>query len=108
VARICRGTAFVSGAADAAGLTEGPRTLNLFNEMLGLRLDPTLEKQLDVLARRQGRNKSDVAREAIRRYLHAELLPEEARRQSLLVSGDSAERDANEFLEQVTDRPDES
>lgn len=75
----------------------------MLNAMLGLRLDPTLERNLAALARRQGRTKSDVVREAIRRYLEAELLPPEARRQSLLVAGDRAEREATEFVEETTD-----
>jgi RHH-type transcriptional regulator, rel operon repressor / antitoxin RelB len=42
--------------------------LNLFN-MLGIRLEPELEKKLDSLARETGRSKSYYAREAIRQYL---------------------------------------
>ncbi len=37
--------------------------------MLGIRLDPKLEKRLERLARRTGRSKSHYAREAIRQYL---------------------------------------
>lgn len=83
------------------------RLFNMFNIVLGLRLDPVLEKKLIAMAQRQGRTKSDVAREAIRRYLDAELLPPVARRQSLLVAGDRAEREATEFVEQATDFTDE-
>jgi len=42
--------------------------LNLLN-MLGVRLEPELEKKLDRLARQTGRSKSYYAREAIRHYL---------------------------------------
>ncbi len=41
---------------------------NLFN-MLGIRLEPELEKKLDSLAKETGRSKSYYAREAIRRYI---------------------------------------
>jgi len=37
--------------------------------MLGIRLEPTLERQLERLARKTGRSKSYYAREAIRQYL---------------------------------------
>ena len=37
--------------------------------MLGIRLEATLEKRLERLAKRTGRSKSFYAREAIRQYL---------------------------------------
>ena len=37
--------------------------------MLGIRLEPTLERQLERLAKKTGRSKSYYAREAIRQYL---------------------------------------
>ena len=37
--------------------------------MLGIRLDPQLEKRLEKLAKQTGRSKSYYAREAIRQYL---------------------------------------
>ncbi len=37
--------------------------------MLGIRLEPALEKRLERLAKRTGRSKSYYAREAIRRFL---------------------------------------
>jgi len=43
--------------------------LNMFNIMLGIRLEPDLEKKLDSLAKETGRSKSYYAREAIRQYL---------------------------------------
>jgi RHH-type rel operon transcriptional repressor/antitoxin RelB len=52
--------------------------------MLGIRLDPELERRLDWLAGATGRPKSDLARDAIRRYLEANA--DEARRQSILAS----------------------
>jgi predicted transcriptional regulator len=36
---------------------------------LTIRLDPELEKQLDEVARRTGRSRSDLVREALRRQL---------------------------------------
>jgi predicted DNA-binding protein len=75
---------------------------NMFN-MIGLRIDPAMEYELEALARQQGRTKSALVREAIERYLRSEGLAEEARRQSLAVSGDRAERDAIRFVEQATD-----
>lgn len=52
--------------------------------MLGVRLDETTEKGLGDLARRTRRTKSDIAREAIARFVrsHDEALAMEARRQS--------------------------
>ena len=57
--------------------------------MLGIRLEPELSRRLDWLARATGRPKSDLAREAIRRYLESNA--DEARRQSLLASRVDAE-----------------
>jgi RHH-type rel operon transcriptional repressor/antitoxin RelB len=37
--------------------------------MLGVRLDSDLEERLAAVARTQGRSKSDIAREAVRRYV---------------------------------------
>ena len=52
--------------------------------MLGIRLEPELERRLEWLARATGRAKSDLAREAIRGYLDQNV--EDARRQSILAS----------------------
>ncbi len=53
--------------------------------MLGVRLDDELERRLASVARSQGRSKSDIARDAVRRYveLHDKAFLAEARRQSL-------------------------
>jgi RHH-type rel operon transcriptional repressor/antitoxin RelB len=53
--------------------------------MLGVRLDEELQRRLTSVARTQGRSKSDVARDAIRRYVDENDLAflAEARRQSL-------------------------
>ena len=53
--------------------------------MLGVRLDDDLEKRLTSVARTQGRSKSDIARDAVRRYvdLHDAAFLAEAKRQSL-------------------------
>ena len=49
---------------------------------LTIRLDRTLQRQLDRVARRSGRSRSEVARDALRRQM-AVLLFEDARRQVL-------------------------
>jgi RHH-type rel operon transcriptional repressor/antitoxin RelB len=56
--------------------------------VLGVRLDSDLEERLAAVARTQGRSKSDIAREAVRRYvdLHDEAFRREARRQSQRAS----------------------
>ena len=56
--------------------------------MLGVRLDTELEERLAAVARTHGRSKSDIAREAVRRYveLHDEAFRREARRQSTRAS----------------------
>lgn len=56
--------------------------------MLGVRLDTELEERLAAVARTQGRSKSDIAREAVRRYvdLYDEAFRREARRQSQRAS----------------------
>jgi len=53
--------------------------------MLGVRLDPATERGLQEIARRSRRSKSDIAREAIEKYVrrHDAALLAEARRQSL-------------------------
>ena len=53
--------------------------------MLGVRLDEELEQRLTAVARSQGRSKSDIAREVVRRYvdLHDAAMLAEAKRQSL-------------------------
>jgi RHH-type rel operon transcriptional repressor/antitoxin RelB len=61
--------------------------------MLGVRLDTELEDRLAAVARTPGRSKSDIAREAVRRYvdLHDDAYRREARRQSTRASArDSA------------------
>ncbi|MES3090151.1 ribbon-helix-helix protein, CopG family [Sphingomonas aerolata] len=56
--------------------------------MLGVRLDSDLEERLAAVARTQGRSKSDIAREAVRRYVerHDDAFLAEARRQSLAAA----------------------
>ncbi len=71
--------------------------------MLGVRLDEELERRLEELARRQGRTKSAVARDAIRRYLAGDDLAAEARRQSLNVAGDPVEAEVLDFVGQAAD-----
>lgn len=66
--------------------------------MFGVRLEPELDRRLCRLAEATGRSKSDVAREAIRRYLLSFDLEGEARRQSLNVGG-AEEEEVLDFLE---------
>jgi len=71
--------------------------------MLGIRLEPDLDRRLAALAKQQGKTKSDLAREAIRRYLMDDDLATESRRQSLLVSGGDGEQSALDFIDEVAD-----
>lgn len=75
--------------------------------MLGIRLDDETRRELEALARQQGRSKSAIVREALRRYLTSIDLAGEARRQSLAVDNDRAERDAISFIEHATDIADD-
>ncbi len=67
--------------------------------MLGVRLDSQLEERLTAVARTQGRSKSDIAREAVRRYVerHDEAFRAEARRQSLKAAAEDCSDDWNFF-----------
>ena len=71
--------------------------------MFGIRLEPKLDRRLAALAKQQGKTKSDLAREAIRRYLLENDLVVEARRQSLLVSKGTSDRDTLAFIENAAD-----
>ena len=78
--------------------------------MLGVRLDSELEERLAAVARTQGRSKSDIAREAVRRYVerHDEAFLAEAKRQSLRAAalGWTEEDEAWERLGVAWDDPD--
>ena len=53
-------------------MLEGAGCITLYymkTSALTIRLDPELEKQLDEVARRTGRSRSDLVREALRRQL---------------------------------------
>jgi len=56
--------------------------------MLGVRLDDELAQRLTAVARSQGRSKSDIARDAVRRYvdLHDAAFLAESKRQSLAAA----------------------
>ena len=77
--------------------------------MLGVRLDSELEERLAAVARTQGRSKSDIAREAVRRYVerHDDAFLAEAKRQSLAAAalGWTEEDDAWERLGVAWDDP---
>ena len=78
--------------------------------MLGVRLDSELEERLAAVARTQGRSKSDIAREAVRRYVerHDEAFLAEAKRQSLAAAalGWTEDDEAWERLGVAWDDPD--
>jgi RHH-type rel operon transcriptional repressor/antitoxin RelB len=59
--------------------------------MLGVRLEPELEARLAAVAQAYGRTKSDIAREAVRRFVkeHDAAYRAECRRQSLAVAGEA-------------------
>lgn len=74
--------------------------------MLTIRIDSDLTRSLAREARRRRKTKSEVAREILAAGLNVEegnLLAQEARRQSLLVSRRRSEREALEFVEQAAD-----
>jgi predicted transcriptional regulator len=66
---------------------------------IGVRMEPEQERQLDQLARQQGKSRSACVREAISQYLLRHGDGEEARRQSLRL----AERESPNWSEQVPD-----
>jgi hypothetical protein len=74
--------------------------------MLTIRIDADLTRALDREARRRRKTKSEVAREILASSLGAEggnLIAQEARRQSLLVSDRRSERETFDFIEQAAD-----
>ena len=73
--------------------------------MLGIRLEDELDQKLTAIAKQRGLTKSDLVREAIRRYLSEDELASEARRQSLLVSAHEDE-ETLDFIEQAADLDD--
>ncbi|HEX3552049.1 MAG TPA: hypothetical protein VIA62_02340 [Thermoanaerobaculia bacterium] len=74
--------------------------------MLTIRIGTDLNRSLAREARRRRKTKSEVAREILAAGLGAEegnLLAQEARRQSLLVSRRRSERETLELIEQTAD-----
>ncbi len=71
--------------------------------MFGVRLEPELDRRLAALAKQVGKTKSELAREAIRRFLMEHDLIVEARHQSLLVSGSADEKAALDLIEATVD-----
>jgi RHH-type transcriptional regulator, rel operon repressor / antitoxin RelB len=80
--------------------------------MLGVRLDDELERRLTSVARSQGRSKSDIARDAVRRYVdaHDAAFLAEAKRQSLAAAarGWTEEDETWERLGAAWDNPEPS
>jgi hypothetical protein len=76
--------------------------------VLTLRVPPDLDRRIERAARRQRRTKSAVLREVLQGAFAGESPSDdparEARRQSLLVSGRTSERETLEFLELSTER----
>lgn len=66
--------------------------------MFGIKLESELDRKLAALASQQGKTKSDLVREAIRRFLVEADLAAQARRQSLLVSKSFNEQDTLDFF----------
>lgn len=68
--------------------------------MLGVRLEPELEARLAAVAQAYGRTKSDIAREAVRRYIkeHDAAYRAECRRQSLVAAAAGTDDDFWEDL----------
>jgi predicted transcriptional regulator len=74
--------------------------------VLTIRIDADLTRSLAREARRRRKTKSEVAREILAAGLNAEggnLIAQEARRQSLLVSHRRSERETLDFIEQAAD-----
>jgi hypothetical protein len=74
--------------------------------VLTIRIDADLTRSLAREARRRRKTKSEVAREILAAGLGAEggdLIVQEARRQSLLVSRRRSERETLDFIEQTAD-----
>ncbi len=71
--------------------------------MFGIRLEEELDHKLAAIAKLRGLTKSDLVREAIRRFLNENELVSEARRQSLLVSGHKGEEETMEQIEHMVD-----
>lgn len=74
--------------------------------VLTIRVGADLSRALTREARRRRKTKSEVAREILAAGLAVEgenLIAQEARRQSLLVSGRRSEEEALEFIEQAAD-----
>lgn len=73
-----------------------------------LRVPARLNRSIEQVARRGRRSKSEVVREILERGLRAGQgvadPAEEARRQSLLVSGRASEKDVLAFIERAGDR----
>lgn len=67
--------------------------------MLAVRIEEELERQLAAVARRKGRSKSDLVREALRRYLDDDLWLSECRRQSRLATEAAAQDPIDDLLE---------
>jgi predicted DNA-binding protein len=72
-----------------------------------LRVPAKLNRSIEQLARRERRSKSEVVREILERGVRggesATDPADEARRQSLLVSGRASEKDALAFIERAGD-----
>ena len=76
------------------------------NAVLTLRIDADLTRSLAREARRRRKTKSEVAREILAAGLAAaggNLIAQEARRQSLLVSRRRSERETLDFITQTAD-----
>lgn len=71
--------------------------------MLALRIDKELEQQLAALARHKRRSKSDLVREALRRYLDDDAWLRECQRQSRAASQADAQSSVDDLLDDAAD-----
>ena len=74
--------------------------------VLTMRLDGELARALAAVAKREGCTRSEVAREAIQRYVASVDIVAEARQQSLRVSRGAPERAAARFVERAAELDD--
>ncbi|MCP9883111.1 ribbon-helix-helix protein, CopG family [Cyanobium sp. Alchichica 3B3-8F6] len=79
------------------------KSFNKIQEVIGVRVEPELEHQLDQLALSMGKSRSACVREAIAHYVQRFSNNDEAQRQSALIAEHSGTLN---WSEQLPDRPD--
>ncbi len=71
--------------------------------MLAVRIDKELDSQLAALAKQKRRSKSELVREALRRYLDHDAWMRECRRQSEVATAGASEDPVDDLLEDAAD-----